>query len=183
MLNHQFFNVFIILISKPTLVIITNWEDLVEISIVLCWQSWQRGRLVDTSCCGLPHYSNNNIILPVPLSDTHPGQMHINTSTSYIIKVPAAATSTTSLSFPRGGVSSIVQSSILSNQIMRDVDVPVLSPSPHVISHLISSWTDVFSSSVCQYTTTLTERITVTHADSSPSKRARERDWWIVEIA
>ncbi len=66
---------------------------------------------------------------------------------------------------------------------MRDVDVPVLSPSPHVISHLISSWTDVFSSSVCQYTTTLTERITVTHADSSPSKRARERDWWIVEIA
>lgn len=119
----------------------------------------------------------------MPLSDTHPGQMHINTSASYIIKVPAAATSTTSLSFPRGGVSSIVQSSILSNQIMRDVDVPVLSPSPHVISHLISSWTDVFSSSVCQYTTTLTERITVTHADSSPSKRARERDWWIVEIA
>ncbi len=119
------------------------------------------------------------------LSDTHPGQMYINTNTSYIIKVPAAAASTTSLSFPRGGVSSIVQSSLLSNQIMRDVDVPVRSPSPHVISHLISSWTDVYSSSVCQCTTTLTERITVTHADSSPSKRARkrERDWWIVEIS
>ncbi len=108
----------------------------------LCWQSWQRGRLIDTSFCGLPHYSNNNIILSVLLSDTHPGQMYINTNTSYIIKVPAAAASTTSLSFPRGGVSSIVQSSLLSNQIMRDVDVPVRSPSPHVISHLISSWTE-----------------------------------------
>ncbi len=110
------------------------------------------------------------------LSDTHPGQMYINTNTSYIIKVPAAAASTTSLSFPRGGVSSIVQSSLLSNQIMRDVDVPVRFPSPHVISHLISSWTDVYSSSVYQCTTTLTERITVTHADSSPSKRARKRE-------
>lgn len=112
----------------------------------------------------------------MPLSDTHPGQMYINTSASYIIKVPAAATSTTSLSFPRGEVSSIVQSSLLSNQIMRDVDVPVRSPSPHVICHLISSWTDVFSSSVCQCTTTLTERITVTHTDSSQSKRARKRE-------
>lgn len=53
------------------------------------------------------------------------------------------------------------------------------------MSQVISSAAEqtVFPRHSANIQLTLTERITVTHADSSPSKRARERDQWVVKIA